>query len=124
MTVPGVGPATAPAFRSTINDPNRFKSSSDVGAYLGLRSPALSELDAGGLSHTIQVEMFAAIFAIDAIKNHKPKSAALGSEKETNSTSNSFGLFRYSSILEISTASTVPSFRAAWMLNNTEACRS
>ena len=63
--------------------------------------------------------MFAAIFAIDAIKNDKPKSAAIGSEKETNSTSNSFGHFRYSSILEISTASTVPSFRAAWMLNNT-----
>ena len=36
MTVPGVGPATALAFRSTIDDPNRFKSSSDVGAYLGL----------------------------------------------------------------------------------------
>ena len=49
----------------------------------------------------------------------KPKSAAIGSEKETNSTSNSFGHFRHSSILEISTASTVPSFRAAWMLNNT-----
>ena len=36
MTVPGVGPATALAFSSTIDDPNRFKSPSDVGAYLGL----------------------------------------------------------------------------------------
>jgi Transposase IS116/IS110/IS902 family len=36
MTVPGVGLATALAFRGTIDDPNRFKRSSNVGAYLGL----------------------------------------------------------------------------------------
>ena len=41
MTVPGVGPADCSAFRSTINDPNRFKSSSDVGAYLGLDTTSL-----------------------------------------------------------------------------------
>jgi len=50
MTVPGVGPVTALAFRSTIDDPNRFKSSSDVGAYLGLtpRRYQSGELDRTG----------------------------------------------------------------------------
>ena len=50
MTVPGVGPATALAFRSTIDDPNRFKRSSDVGAYLGLtpRRYQSGELDRTG----------------------------------------------------------------------------
>jgi transposase len=36
MTVPGVGTVVALAFVSTIEDPNRFKRSSSVGAYLGL----------------------------------------------------------------------------------------
>ena len=36
MTVPGVGPVTALAFRSTIDEPNRFKRARDVGPYLGL----------------------------------------------------------------------------------------
>ena len=36
MTVPGVGPVTALAFVSTVDDPKRFKHASDVGAYLGL----------------------------------------------------------------------------------------
>jgi len=36
MTVPGVGPVTALAFKSTVDDPGRFKSAGDVGAYLGL----------------------------------------------------------------------------------------
>ena len=50
MTVPGVGPATALAFRSTIYDPNCFKSSSDVDAYLGLtpRRYQSRELDRTG----------------------------------------------------------------------------
>jgi transposase len=50
MTVPGVGPATALAFRSTIDDPNCFKSSSDVDAYLGLtrRRYQSRELDRTG----------------------------------------------------------------------------
>ena len=37
MTVPGVGTVVALAFVSTIEDPDRFKRSSSVGAYLGLR---------------------------------------------------------------------------------------
>src|SRR3954469_19012036 len=36
MTVPGVGPITALAFRATIDQPNRFRRSRDVGAHLGL----------------------------------------------------------------------------------------
>jgi transposase len=36
MTVPGVGPITALAFLSTIDDPERFKHARDGGPYLGL----------------------------------------------------------------------------------------
>jgi transposase len=36
MTVPGVGPLTALAFRATIDQPSRFRTSRDVGAHLGL----------------------------------------------------------------------------------------
>jgi transposase len=36
MTVPGVGPLTALAFRATIDQPDRFRQSRDVGAHLGL----------------------------------------------------------------------------------------
>jgi transposase len=33
MTVPGVGPVTALAFASTVDDPQRFARATDVGAY-------------------------------------------------------------------------------------------
>jgi len=36
LTVPGVGPVTALAFLSTIDDPSRFRRARDVGPYLGL----------------------------------------------------------------------------------------
>src|SRR5947199_4803876 len=36
VTVPGVGPLTALAFRATIDQPGRFRKSRDVGAHLGL----------------------------------------------------------------------------------------
>jgi transposase len=36
MTVPGVGPITAVAFLSAVDDPDRFKHARDVGPYLGL----------------------------------------------------------------------------------------
>jgi transposase len=36
MTSPGVGPITALTFRATIDRPERFASSRDVGAHLGL----------------------------------------------------------------------------------------
>lgn len=36
MTVPGVGPLTALTFRATVDQPERFRRSRDVGAHLGL----------------------------------------------------------------------------------------
>lgn len=36
MSAPGVGPITALAFRATIDRPERFRRSRDVGAHLGL----------------------------------------------------------------------------------------
>ena len=50
MTVPGVGPVTALAFASAVDDPNRFKKASDVGAYLGLtpRRSQSGEVDRTG----------------------------------------------------------------------------
>ena len=36
MTIPGVGPLTALAFVSTVDDPKRFARSRSVGAYFGL----------------------------------------------------------------------------------------
>jgi transposase len=50
MTMPGVGPMTALAFSAAIDDPARFRSSSSVGAYLGLtpRRYASGETDRMG----------------------------------------------------------------------------
>ncbi len=50
MTVPGVGPITALAFRSAIDEPARFSRSRSVGAYLGLtpRRYASGEVDWSG----------------------------------------------------------------------------
>jgi hypothetical protein len=49
MTVPGVGPLTALAFRATVDRPDRFLRSRDVGAHLGLtpRHYQSGETDAG-----------------------------------------------------------------------------
>jgi transposase len=50
MTMPGVGPLTALAFRAAIDDPARFRHSSSVGAYVGLtpRRYASGEIDRMG----------------------------------------------------------------------------
>lgn len=50
MTMPGVGPMTALAYRTTIDDPSRFKRSRNVGAYVGLtpRRFASGEVDYSG----------------------------------------------------------------------------
>ena len=50
MTVPGVGPMTALAYLSGIDDPSRFTRSRTVGAYLGLtpRRHASGEVDWSG----------------------------------------------------------------------------
>ena len=37
MGIPGVGPVTALAFKTTIDRPDRFRKSANVGAHLGLR---------------------------------------------------------------------------------------
>ena len=36
MTIPGVGKLTALAFAAAVDDPERFRGSRDIGAYLGL----------------------------------------------------------------------------------------
>jgi transposase len=50
MTVPGVGPVTALAFKATIDDPARFARSRSVGAYVGLtnRRHASGKVDWSG----------------------------------------------------------------------------
>ncbi len=50
MTVPGIGPLTALAYRATIDDPTRFARSRNVGAYVGLtpRRFASGEVDYRG----------------------------------------------------------------------------
>jgi transposase len=50
MTVPGIGPITALAYQSAIDDPTRFKRSRSVGAYVGLtpRRHASGEVDWSG----------------------------------------------------------------------------
>jgi transposase len=50
MTVPGIGPITALAYQSTLEDPSRFGSSRDVGAYVGLvpRRHQSGEVDRSG----------------------------------------------------------------------------
>jgi transposase len=50
MTVPGVGPVTALAFRTAVEDPRRFAKASLVGAYFGLtpRKYASGETDRTG----------------------------------------------------------------------------
>jgi transposase len=50
MTVPGIGPITALAFYTAIDDPERFRRSRSVGAYIGLtsRRHASGEIDWSG----------------------------------------------------------------------------
>ena len=50
MAVPGIGPITALAFHSAIDEPDRFRRSRSVGAYVGLtpRRYASGEIDWSG----------------------------------------------------------------------------
>lgn len=50
MTIPGVGPIVSLAFRSTIDEPDRFKNSKALAAHLGLtpRVYQSGELDRSG----------------------------------------------------------------------------
>ena len=52
MEVPGVGVICALSFYSAVEDPDRFRSASDVGAYLGL-SPR--RYQSGGISRTFGI---------------------------------------------------------------------
>ena len=47
VTVSGIVPITALAYRAAMADPTRFAHSRDIGAYLGL-IPRLDELDSSG----------------------------------------------------------------------------
>lgn len=74
MTIPGVGPLTAVAYVTTIDDPDRFHKSRDVGARLGLtpRKYASGEVDRnGGISKCGDVMLRSVLY-----RNH-PVSAAL-----------------------------------------------
>ena len=65
MTVPGVGAVTAIAFATTIDDPDRFHRSRDVGAHLGLtpRKYASGEVDRNGrISKTGDAPMRAVLY--------------------------------------------------------------
>jgi transposase len=60
MTIPGVGPITALAFKATIDDPKRFATSKAVGAPLGLTPRVFQsgEIDhSGGISRCGDVMM-------------------------------------------------------------------
>ena len=50
MTVPGVGPLTAVAYATTVDEPSRFRRSKDLGPYLGLtpRKYQSGEVDRAG----------------------------------------------------------------------------
>jgi transposase len=65
MTVPGVGAVTAITFATTIDDPDRFHRSRDVGAHLGLtpRKYASGEVDRNGrISKTGDAPMRAVLY--------------------------------------------------------------
>jgi transposase len=71
MTVPGVGAVVALTFRSSIDDPTRFRSSRSVGAFLGLtpRRYQSKETDrAGTISKvgdaTARVALFEAVHVL------------------------------------------------------------
>ena len=65
MTMPGVGPLTALTFKAAIDDPMRFRSSRNVGAYFGLTSRRYQSgiVDIGGrISRRGDVSVRAALY--------------------------------------------------------------
>ncbi|MCC6786711.1 MAG: IS110 family transposase [Hyphomonadaceae bacterium] len=65
MTVPGVGPLTALTFRAAVDEPHRFRSSRNLGAYFGLtpRRFQSGKTDLHGrMSKAGNVEVRAALF--------------------------------------------------------------
>jgi transposase len=81
MTVPGVGPLTAPAFRAIIDCPERFRRSRDVGADLGLtpRRYQSGESDVqGGINRCGDELARTALYeAAHSLPTHSPKWSAL-----------------------------------------------
>ena len=61
MTVPGVGPITAVAYATTIDNPARFTHSTEVGEYLGLtpRRYQSGEVDRPGPFRNVAIDSYA-----------------------------------------------------------------
>jgi transposase len=71
MTIPGVGPITALTFIAAVDDPKRFSSSRDVGAYFGLTPRTFQSGNSsrsGGISHrgdhSVRKALYAAAFSL------------------------------------------------------------
>jgi transposase len=81
MTVPGVGPITALAFKAAIDDPRRFKESRTVAAYLGLtpRQFQSGQVNVyGGITHMVDRMARAALYsAASALLNTSKSSWSL-----------------------------------------------
>ena len=73
MTIPGVGAITAVTFLTTIDDPDRFHRSRDVGAHLGLtpKKYASGETDRnGGISKCGDAAMRAVLYQSALCASH------------------------------------------------------
>ncbi|MCP5006729.1 MAG: IS110 family transposase [Planctomycetes bacterium] len=83
MSIPGVGPLTALSFRTSIDDPKRFKKSKSVGVHLGLtpRKYASGEIDYNGRitkcgDHIVRYHLYiAAQHLLNAVKKWCPLKA-------------------------------------------------
>ena len=65
MTMPGVGPVTALAFVTAVDDPSRFRRARDIGAWAGLtpkRSQSGERDVSGGITRTGDVALRTALF--------------------------------------------------------------
>jgi transposase len=78
MTVPGVGPLTALAFKAAVDDPARFRSSRTVGAYFGLtpRRRQSGQMDVSGHisrmgDETVRTALYSAAFALLTVSKSK-----------------------------------------------------
>ena len=79
MTVPGVGPITALAFKATIDDPARFARSRSVGAYVGLtcRRHASGEVDwSGQISKCGDAMLRSYLFEAAGVLSERPTAIA------------------------------------------------
>jgi transposase len=78
MTVPGVGPLTALAFKAAVDDPARFRSSRAVGAYFGLtpRRRQSGQMDVSGHisrmgDETVRTALYSAAFVLLTVSKSK-----------------------------------------------------